>query len=704
MTALLLAAAVATSLLFTGCGEDEADDIVTAEVSEDAGLEEVDESPEEKETGIVEHVISEEARTGEGSVAFFIGEPFYEGTINDVDDALEAVHELLDYIGGYENVTLEPVSTVSTDEGNIFYTFRQLTDDAEVYAASLKLVTDKDGVALGLNSTLIPGLSVSGDVKWSIDADEAEAIVKETLKEEGVTAKIIPGVTEQTLLPWDDAPSAYHYVWVVYTSNYYDDVCTAYLAHYVNSEGEYLYCNPVSSPSNTDALSGAAAAFTFENLEADTWTGTVTKHQGDTEEITVPVARDPETGDVYLADVERRIILADYAAYTYDDTFEFRKEENGRFNDNEVLTYRTFIDVYDFYAETGWHGCDDNRTPILLLMDWVDEDGKPVDNACYSGRAGGFDVFQFSHAEPSGETYDLIGHEFTHAVTASHMINNFYRNDYGAIDEALSDIKGNLIESMLGKTTDKTWLIGENGNEVLRSMSHPNEYRQPGFVWDRYYVPAVSRSGVNNDCGGVHSNSSLLNLIAYRLNESGMDEADQFYFWTNVSLMLTSRTDYEQIAEVLPWALKLVGHDEYMDVLSSAIAETGIEDNTLPDDAPEGLARFEMVFPDHDVAEGYDIYAYIRNIEKNDVFRTWLQDETDLMAATVDPGDYTFEINICDEDSNEEVILMKSTEGWDVYTGEDMNEMQPSEDNIISVKKGDIIKFDPQELQMYLQD
>ncbi|MBQ9505400.1 MAG: M4 family metallopeptidase [Lachnospiraceae bacterium] len=67
-----------------------------------------------------------------------------------------------------------------------------------------------------------------------------------------------------------------------------------------------------------------------------------------------------------------------------------------------------------------------------------------------------------------------MAHEFTHALTGAVMTTNLYMNDYGAINEAMSDIFGNLVESLMGKTEDTTWLIQENGNQPIRCMSDPH--------------------------------------------------------------------------------------------------------------------------------------------------------------------------------------------------------------------------------------
>lgn len=68
------------------------------------------------------------------------------------------------------------------------------------------------------------------------------------------------------------------------------------------------------------------------------------------------------------------------------------------------------------------------------------------------------------------------------------MTTNLYLNEYGAINESMSDIMGNIIEMT----------IDDN--------------------------PNIAKGTDNNDNGGVHTNSSLLNVVSYKLGEAGSGE------------------------------------------------------------------------------------------------------------------------------------------------------------------------------------
>ena len=101
------------------------------------------------------------ALSGKEAVTTFIGEPFYNGTISNEDDALAAVKSVMDRIGGDETVELEAVSIRPTEDGPTYYTFCQKAGDVRFNGASVKLIVDKDGKAIGLVSALLPHVDIA---------------------------------------------------------------------------------------------------------------------------------------------------------------------------------------------------------------------------------------------------------------------------------------------------------------------------------------------------------------------------------------------------------------------------------------------------------------------------------------------------------------------------------------------------------------
>ena len=722
--AVLLAAAV------SGCGgkqqstDQEKETPAAAEqsmetepVSADLSTAETTAAAKETTAAAVKETEAAAAKTGgmkivrpekpaDGSPLTFIGEPFYEGKIENEDDALDAVMSVIDLLGGNENTVLEPIVIRPNEDGTVYYTFRQLQGDVVVYAATVKLVADADGMAVALISSLAPGIEAAKMKDWGVTDVQAEEIVrKET---EDLDLEIVEGATERTLLPFEDDASEFYCAWVVYTNNVYTDYDTAYLAHYIDAEGDYLYALPVAEPGNADALSGEGSLLYFQGLEKDTWTGTVKKHDGTEKEITVPILRDPETGEEYLGDLERRIICADYADFYYNDSITERSRENGSWADNELLIYDTFVRVYDAYLDAGWEGPDGDGSPVLLLMDWVGEDGEPYQNACYAGRQSGFQVFQFNRLDPDGECTDIIAHEFTHCMTGTLMTSNIYMNEYGAINEAFSDICGNIIEAMLQDTEDKTWLIQENGTPI-RSMSDPRLYEQPEFVWDQYYVPPVMTATDNNDNGGVHINSSLLNLVGYRLNEAGMELPDQLYYWMNVALAMTPRTDYAQLVDLLPWSMEEAGYPEYKDTIRDAISEVGFENTELPESAPadSGMLAYECPFYVSEMDDSMDAVALFYNVDTDKAYVTWPDYTTDVVAATLPEGYYVTSLIFADMEEGDMLYAVLMDDGWEFFPeAEDLGDVLDEREDvyICFLGEGEITELETDTLKTALDN
>ena len=107
----------------------------------------------------------------------------------------------------------------------------------------------------------------------------------------------------------------------------------------------------------------------------------------------------------------------------------------------------------------------------------------------------------------------------------------------------------------------------------------------------------------------------FLNLISYRLKEAGMSPADQCYFWMNVDLSITPRTDFTQIAQILPWSLKQTGFEQYMDALNKAIEETGIAGEKVPEKVPEGCARVMIDYDMSNYMNDYTVQLFLAEMD-----------------------------------------------------------------------------------------
>jgi bacillolysin len=164
---------------------------------------------------------------------------------------------------------------------------------------------------------------------------------------------------------------------------------------------------------------------------------------------------------------------------------------------------------------------------------------------------------------------DVVGHELTHGVTEQGS-NLYYYMQSGAINEALSDIFGELIDqtnafSFGSDTTGDRWLVGEDIPRIgaIRDMEDPSRFGQP----DRMGSDRYERDAEETDGGGVHTNSGVANRALVLMVEGGtlegvtvpaldanrdvaIDQAAAIWFLAAQHL-LTTASDYADLADAL---------------------------------------------------------------------------------------------------------------------------------------------------------
>ena len=112
-------------------------------------------------------------------------------------------------------------------------------------------------------------------------------------------------------------------------------------------------------------------------------------------------------------------------------------------------------------------------------------------------------------------------------------------------------------------------------------------------------MPEVKAPTELNDRGGVHGNSSLLNNLAWRLCEKGGMTLEQARaYWFAVDCSMVPGTDYPELANLLPWALKNLGMEEYADSLEAAIDATRLRVEEMPETFDDDRALLTLTLPD----------------------------------------------------------------------------------------------------------
>jgi Zn-dependent metalloprotease len=166
-------------------------------------------------------------------------------------------------------------------------------------------------------------------------------------------------------------------------------------------------------------------------------------------------------------------------------------------------------------------------------------------------------------------TDDVVAHEFTHAVT-DYASNLYYWHQSGAINEALSDIFGQLIDlaTPADDAGNRRWLLGEDlpGGGAIRDMANPESLGQPSSVGGPFWMNDTSHA----DNGGVHTNSGPANFAAYKIadgdttsgaNVPGIGLTKSAQLWYRVMHVLPSGANYQELGLTLMSACRqLIGH------------------------------------------------------------------------------------------------------------------------------------------------
>ncbi len=193
------------------------------------------------------------------------------------------------------------------------------------------------------------------------------------------------------------------------------------------------------------------------------------------------------------------------AAYHFAETYEYFLKEHGR-------------DSLD--------GAGGNITAIVRVGDY--------DNASWNGN---LKIMLFGNVKPYAGALDVVGHELTHGLTES-SAGLVYENQSGAMNEAFSDVFGEMVEARV--TGQPDWKMGTRLGQAFRDFQRPGSLVIAGL--NRPYPARMSEfvqlpNTDEADHGGVHINSSIINHGFWQLAEGlpgaiGRRDAERIFYRT----------------------------------------------------------------------------------------------------------------------------------------------------------------------------
>lgn len=523
-----------------------------------------------REEGKATYILSDQ-----GYVTWLQGQ-FYDGKVEGEEGVLGAVERTRDLLGLDEEAQFVKGIAWKLGNGYTYYTIRQFSGGTSVENAIIKVIADPEGKAVAIASSVIPGLG--SNLEFMISPEEALEAAKAHLaeKQPDTTYTFYPDTIGKAIV---DNQASLNAAYIIYTNNpnmTNEEEDRQYLAHYIVSNGQYLHSVPVHSIEDERNLT-AGDYSCLEGKQETTYTGEITLCDGCVKQITVPVLYDEAAGLYYLADAQRKIAVMDASTLIFKDTIAVRSTpDNTGWDSNDLITYANYIQVYDYYASIGVLSPNGQDVPIAILSDFRDGNGEQVDNASYNGTLAGWHIFGSSPLNVYGECVDVLGHEYTHGFTMAALSGLNYCGESGAINEAYSDIIGNIIEVLSGNTEDTSWLMAEHSTGAIRSGSDPNLFQQPMFVGDQYYRAMDVEPQFYNDNGGVHVNNSLLTSVAVDLEKAGMTLEEQLELWAYAACAATPLTGFEELLSMLQFTCDTVEMSQWKQTIADAFAQRGL--------------------------------------------------------------------------------------------------------------------------------
>lgn len=275
-----------------------------------------------------------------------------------------------------------------------------------------------------------------------------------------------------------------------------------------------------------------------------------------------------------------------------------------------VSALNNFSAVYDyFWLAHGRDSLDGQGGSILAIVRL----GIGFDNAFFLSEQN---LMAFGDGQAFAAALDVVGHELAHGVTF-HSANLVYRDEPGALNEAMSDIFGEMVEASVDGAPD--WLVGSPPalGAPLRNMANPGSLSIPGI--GPYPAHYSQRYLGSFDNGGVHINSSIVNHAFYQLAAGigggvGIEAAAEvFYRALTVYLTANSRFVDARLA-CLQAATDLFGPESLVrQRVADAFDQVGIAEGpgTEPPPAYPGTEGDDSVlFLRYQYLPTYDDWAY----------------------------------------------------------------------------------------------
>lgn len=427
------------------------------------------------------------------------------------------------------------------------YRLQQVYRGVPVYGCQLVVSTDSGGVTTALSGHYLPNLSVN--TTPGISETKAKNLVGTDCRSEGLQIRV------------DDSGRPV-LCWVISTD-----------------EKQYLI----------DANSGEILSCR-STLIAETVTGSGNRHirsNGSILSAPVTFSVNLENRVYSLYDSTRNIRVTD-ANHT-DDRVGTPVSETSNTNwaayPEAVTVYTNAARVYDFYKNTlGRDGADNKHKEWCIVINFNSDNDPttPLSNAYFSGGITDKTAVFLGDGNDYYVSLDALCHEFTHAVTNATW-DGYYEGESGALNEAYSDIIGDLFED------GRLELHGEDlASGAIRSFADPASRNQPAHYNNLEVCPNaghhsyIGRDPLDHNCdyNYVHSNSGIINHAAYLMDQNWptADHANELalLFYNSMAHLSAHSTFLDCRHAVLTTAGEMNMSAEKRQTIADAFSDVGV--------------------------------------------------------------------------------------------------------------------------------
>ncbi|WP_061320525.1 M4 family metallopeptidase [Clostridium botulinum] len=494
---------------------------------------------------------------------------------------------------GVQKGSLKNTKTVKDEKGKTNYHMIYEVEGIPVYYGRIVFTTEKDSSMDSINGRID---TVFENGNWEnrikLSKDNAIAKAKNDIKDEKATSK----KTDLYLYNFDGKPYVVYLVdlitdngsWTVFVNaedgsivNKFNNTPTL-----IDTKGQKL----PNAKKIKDEAKKASNANNVIDVQGQSVKGVGRTSLDGLVNIDVTYGN----GKYYLKDSNKNIYLYDlknqvdeYDLYNYLSRPNYKqilmsKSElisnynNNFIADNQVNSVDAYVNTnktYDYYKNKLNRNSIDNKGMNINGFVHV---GRNYGNAFWYGPYDGMffgdgDGVYFSSLAKS---LDVVGHELSHGVTNKES-NLKYENESGALNESFSDIMGVAVEGKNFVLGEDCWVAGG----VMRDMENPSRGGQPAHMKDYKYKT------MNDDNGGVHTNSGIINhaayLVADGIEKTGAKNSKDImgkifytancYKWDETTNFAKCRNDVVQVTK------ELYGENSnYVKIVEKAFDQVGI--------------------------------------------------------------------------------------------------------------------------------